>query len=87
MKLYGKSCPRDENVFLIGEDLHTGTFGQTKGIFDEFGPERVVSTPISESGFTGISIGAAMAGLRPVVEYMTSNFNVCSHGPACKSSW
>lgn len=65
---------RDENVFLIGEDLHTGTFGQTKGIFEEFGPERVVSTPISEAGFTGISTGAAMAGLRPVVEYMVSNF-------------
>lgn len=65
---------RDENVFLIGEDLHTGTFGQTKGIFEEFGPERVVSTPISEAAFTGISTGAAIAGLRPVVEYMVSNF-------------
>lgn len=65
---------RDENVFLIGEDLHTGTFGQTKGLFEEFGPERIVSTPISEAGFTGISVGAAIAGLRPVVEFMVSNF-------------
>lgn len=65
---------RDENVFLIGEDLHTGTFGQTKGLFEEFGSERIVSTPISEAGFTGISVGAAIAGLRPVVEFMVSNF-------------
>jgi pyruvate dehydrogenase E1 component beta subunit len=65
---------RDEKVVLIGEDVHTGTFGETKGIFEEFGPERVVSTPISESGFTGAAVGAAIGGLRPVVEFMTSDF-------------
>ena len=65
---------RDGKVFLIGEDLHTGTFGQTRGLTQEFGPERVRSTPISESGFTGAAVGAAMSGLRPVVEYMVSDF-------------
>jgi len=65
---------RDEKVFLMGEDLHTGTFGETKGILEEFGPERVLSTPISESGFTGAGVGAAIGGLRPVVEFLTSDF-------------
>ena len=65
---------RDDKVFLIGEDLHTGTFGQTRGLAQEFGPERVRSTPIAESGFTGTAVGAAMSGLRPVVEYMVSDF-------------
>jgi len=65
---------RDEKVILMGEDVHTGTFGETKGIFEEFGPERVMSTPISESGFTGTAVGAAIGGMRPVVEFMVSDF-------------
>lgn len=65
---------RDEKVFLMGEDLHTGTFGQTRGLYQDFGPERVRNTPISESGFTGAAVGAAMCGMRPVVEYMSSDF-------------
>jgi len=60
---------RDEKV-----NVHTGTFGETKGIFEEFGPERVMSTPISESGFTGTAVGAAIGGMRPVVEFMVSDF-------------
>lgn len=67
---------RDESVFLMGEDIghFDGAFKVTKGMLAEFGPTRVVDTPITEAGFTGLGIGAAMAGLRPVVEIMTVNF-------------
>ncbi len=60
---------RDESVFVIGEDVRAALMGTTAGLLDEFGQKRVVDTPISEAGFTGLGIGAAMAGLRPVVEY------------------
>jgi pyruvate dehydrogenase E1 component beta subunit len=71
---------RDEKVFLLGEDMgvYGGCFGVTRGFLDEFGEERVMDTPISEGGFTGIAIGAAMAGYRPVVEYMFSDFVTCA---------
>jgi pyruvate/2-oxoglutarate/acetoin dehydrogenase E1 component len=67
---------RDPSVVLFGEDiaLYGGAFGVTRGLFEEFGPERVVNTPISEGGFTGLAIGAALTGLRPVVEYMFMDF-------------
>ena len=67
---------RDESVFLMGEDIghFEGAFKVTKGLLKEFGEKRVVDTPITEAGFTGLGIGAAMAGLRPVVEIMTVNF-------------
>lgn len=67
---------RDPNVVLIGEDigLYGGSFGVTRGLLDEFGPQRVVNTPISEGGFTGMAVGAALTGLRPVVEYMFMDF-------------
>lgn len=67
---------RDDRVFLIGEDVasYQGAFKVSKGFLEEFGPRRVVDTPITELGFTGLAIGAAMAGLRPVVEVMTFNF-------------
>ncbi len=67
---------RDPRVFVIGEEvgLYEGAYKVTQGLLKEFGPARVVDTPISESGFTGVGIGAAMAGLRPVVEMMTFNF-------------
>lgn len=67
---------RDESVFLMGEDIghFDGAFKVTKGLLGEFGEKRVVDTPITEAGFTGLGIGAAMAGLRPVVEIMTVNF-------------
>jgi pyruvate/2-oxoglutarate/acetoin dehydrogenase E1 component len=71
---------RDKNVIVIGEDVGKkgGTFGTSAGLFDEFGPNRVIDTPISESGFMGMAVGAAMRGLRPVVEVMFIDFiGVC----------
>lgn len=67
---------RDPSVFLIGEDIaqHGGAFGVTRGIFDEFGPERVINTPISEAAITGAAVGAALAGTRPVMEIMYMDF-------------
>jgi pyruvate/2-oxoglutarate/acetoin dehydrogenase E1 component len=69
---------RDERVFIIGEEvgLYDGAYKVTQGLLKEFGPKRVVDTPICESGFTGVGIGAAMIGLRPVVEVMTFNFAI-----------
>ena len=67
---------RDENVFLMGEEigLFEGSYKVTAGLLQEFGPKRVRDTPIAEEGFVGAAIGAAMVGLRPVVEIMTINF-------------
>ena len=67
---------RDDKVFLVGEDVayYQGAFKVSKGFLEEFGPRRVVDTPITELGFTGLAVGAAMVGLRPVVEMMTFNF-------------
>jgi len=67
---------RDPRVILIGEDVGPagGVFQQTQGLYDRFGPVRVIDTPISEAGFVGIAIGAAMAGMRPVVEVMFGDF-------------
>lgn len=67
---------RDENVIMVGEDLGTmgSPFGITLGFLDEFGPNRVIETPICESGFTGMAVGAAMRGIRPVVELMYVDF-------------
>ena len=67
---------RDERVFVMGEEvgLYEGAYKVTQGLLREFGPKRIVDTPIAESGFTGVGIGAAMTGLRPVVEMMTFNF-------------
>ncbi|WP_437641274.1 pyruvate dehydrogenase complex E1 component subunit beta [Sorangium sp. So ce854] len=68
---------RDERVYLVGEEVghYQGAYKVTEGMLDKFGPKRVIDAPITESGFTGISIGAAMVGLRPIVEYMTWNFS------------
>ncbi len=67
---------RDERVFLMGEDIgvYGGAFGVTRGMLDKFGEERVVETPISEAGFVGVAVGAALMGRRPVVEIMFSDF-------------
>jgi len=67
---------RDPAVFLMGEEVgvYQGAYKVSRGLLEEFGPERVVDTPITELGFAGIGVGAAMAGLRPVVEFMTWNF-------------
>ncbi len=66
----------DERVFLMGEDVgaYGGCFGVSKGLLEEFGPERIRDTPLSESAFVGAGIGAAMGGMRPIVEVMTVNF-------------
>lgn len=69
---------RDETVFLMGEEVaeYNGAYKVSQGMLAEFGPKRVIDTPIAELGFTGIAVGAAMNGLRPIVEYMTWNFAV-----------
>ncbi|HVU97097.1 MAG TPA: alpha-ketoacid dehydrogenase subunit beta [Puia sp.] len=69
---------RDDRVFLLGEDVgrYGGSFAVTKGLLQEFGPERIMDVPLSESGFVGAGIGAALSGLRPVVEVMTVNFSL-----------
>src|SRR5690606_1489149 len=73
-----EALQRDRRVFLMGEDVgrYGGCFAVTKGLIDEFGPERIRDTPMSESAFTGAGIGAAMGGLRPIVEIMTVNFSL-----------
>lgn len=69
---------RDENVFLMGEEVaeYQGAYKVTKGLLDELGPKRVIDTPITELGFAGLGVGAAMVGLRPIVEFMTFNFSL-----------
>jgi 2-oxoisovalerate dehydrogenase E1 component len=69
---------RDERVFLMGEDVgrYGGCYAVSKGLLDEFGPERIRDTPLSESGFVGAGIGAALGGMRPIVEVMTVNFSL-----------
>ncbi len=66
------------SVILLGEEVgqYNGAYKVSQGLLEKYGPERVMDTPISEEGFTGIGIGAAMAGLRPIVEYMTFNFSL-----------
>ncbi|MCP3988866.1 MAG: alpha-ketoacid dehydrogenase subunit beta [Actinomycetia bacterium] len=68
----------DDRVFIMGEDIadYGGTYAVTKGLVDDFGPERVRNTPLSESGFVGAGIGAALGGMRPIVEIMTVNFSL-----------
>ena len=67
---------RDPDVFLMGEEVgvYQGAYKVSRGLLEEFGDQRVVDTPIAELGFAGIGVGAAMAGLRPVIEFMTWNF-------------
>ena len=67
---------RDDRVFLMGEEVaqYNGAYKVSKGLLDEFGPMRIVDTPITELGFAGLGVGAAMVGLRPIVEFMTWNF-------------
>jgi pyruvate dehydrogenase E1 component beta subunit len=69
---------RDESVFLMGEEVaeYNGAYKASKGMLDEFGAKRVIDTPISELGFSGIAVGSAMNGNRPIVEYMTFNFSL-----------
>jgi len=69
---------RDDKVFLMGEEVaeYNGAYKVSQGMLDEFGPKRVIDTPIAELGFAGIGVGAAMNGLRPIVEFMTFNFSL-----------
>ena len=69
---------RDGDVFLMGEEVgqYQGAYKISQGLLDEFGPKRVVDTPITEMGFTGLAVGAAFAGLKPIVEFMTFNFSM-----------
>jgi pyruvate dehydrogenase E1 component beta subunit len=69
---------RDESVFLMGEEVaeYQGAYKVTRGLLEAFGPKRVIDTPITELGFAGLGVGAAMAGLRPIVEFMTFNFSI-----------
>ncbi|MGF1525448.1 MAG: alpha-ketoacid dehydrogenase subunit beta [Candidatus Competibacterales bacterium] len=73
-----EALSRDRRVFLMGEDvgMYGGCYGVSKGLFDEFGPERIRDTPLSESAFVGAGIGAALNGMRPIVEIMTVNFSL-----------
>lgn len=72
---------RDERVFLIGEEVaqYNGAYKVSQGLLDKYGAKRVIDTPIAEEGFTGLGIGAAMAGLRPIVEWMTFNFSLMAY--------
>src|SRR5690606_38966781 len=69
---------RDDTIYLMGEEVaeYNGAYKASKGMLDEFGPERVVDTPISELGFAGVGIGSAMIGNRPIIELMTFNFSL-----------
>src|SRR6202789_3643157 len=69
---------KDENIFIMGEEVaeYNGAYKVSQGMLDEFGAKRVIDTPIAELGFSGIGIGAAMNGLRPIIEFMTFNFSL-----------
>ncbi|GJM59850.1 pyruvate dehydrogenase complex E1 component subunit beta [Persicobacter diffluens] len=69
---------RDETIFLMGEEVaeYNGAYKVSQGMLDEFGPKRVIDTPITEAGFTGLGVGAAMNGIRPIIEFMTFNFSL-----------
>jgi pyruvate dehydrogenase E1 component beta subunit len=71
---------RDERVFLMGEEVgyYNGAYKVSEGMLERFGERRVVDTPIAETGFAGVGIGAAMVGLRPIIEFMTWNFSLCA---------
>src|SRR6476469_6008845 len=73
-----EAMQRDDRVFLMGEDVghYGGCYAVSMGLLEEFGPERIRDTPLSESGFVGAGIGAALGGMRPIVEIMTVNFSL-----------
>lgn len=78
-----EALQQDPRVFLMGEDVgrYGGTYAVSKGLLDEFGPERIRDTPLSELGFVGAGVGAALGGLRPIVEVMTVNFSLLALDP------
>lgn len=75
---FDEEMQRNEDVFIMGEEVaeYNGAYKVTKGLWDKYGDKRVIDTPITEEGFTGVGIGAAMVGLRPIVEWMTHNFGI-----------
>src|SRR3989441_2767689 len=79
---------RDPDVFLMGEEVgvYQGAYKVSRGLLEEFGPKRIVDTPIAELGFAGIGVGAAMAGLRPAIEVMTWDFSLLAPEPIVKSA-
>ena len=72
---------RDDSIFLMGEEVanYNGAYKVSQGMLDKFGPDRIVDTPISEAGFAGLGIGAAMVGMRPIIEFMTWNFSLVAY--------
>ena len=83
-----EALARDPRVFVMGEDIgkYGGTYAVTKGLLDEFGPERVRDTPLSELAFVGAGVGAALGGMRPIVEVMTVNFSLLALDPIVNSA-
>jgi pyruvate dehydrogenase E1 component beta subunit len=79
---------RDPNIFLMGEEVayYDGAYKVSQGMLEEFGPERVVDTPISENGFAGLGVGAAMVGMRPIIEFMTFNFSLVAYDQVINSA-
>ena len=77
---------RDPLTFLMGEDVVLGAFGATRGLIDKFGPSRVRNTPISEAGFVGAAVGAAMAGTRPICEVEFASFFYCAFDQVCNQA-
>ncbi len=78
MEAMSEEMIQDDRVFLMGEEVaeYNGAYKASKGMLEKFGPKRVIDTPISELGFSGIGVGAAMNGLRPIIEFMTFNFSL-----------
>ncbi|HJY82361.1 MAG TPA: alpha-ketoacid dehydrogenase subunit beta, partial [Candidatus Binatia bacterium] len=76
----------DPRTFLMGIDVGLGVFGSTAGLADEFGPERIRNTPISEAGYAGAGVGAAMAGMRPIVEIEFASFFYCAWDQVCNQA-
>ena len=72
---YQEELRRDDSVFLVGQDIRGAIFPHTKGLVEEFGPERIVDTPIAESGMYGVAFGAAQEGMRPICDFMFGGFS------------
>lgn len=77
---------RNPTVFIMGEDVRIGVFGTTRGLVNEFGPNRVLNTPISEAGIAGAGVGAAMVGMRPIVEIQFASFFYCCYDQVCNQA-
>lgn len=82
----GEEMERDPSVFIMGEDVKLGAFAATRGLFEKFGAARVRNTPISEAGIAGAGIGAAMAGMRPIVEIEFASFFYCCFDQVCNQA-